>query len=105
MRLCLVSARADLMDNISLAVSELHSELGAHRAPDISHPASGSLNLFLKSGTTGNCCQGRRLGTTIGRFGRSRRGLCSQAVIQRDKAERWKGKAEGNRSNGVLTNE
>lgn len=69
MPLCLISARADLMHNISLALSVLHAELEARRAPKNSHPASGSLNLCLKSGETGNCCQGRLVGTMRGRFG------------------------------------
>lgn len=50
MLLCLISAHTDLMYNISLVLSALHSELEAHRTPENSHPASGSLNLFLKSG-------------------------------------------------------
>lgn len=54
---------------------------------------------------TGNCCQRRLWGSTYRRFGRGGRELCSQAVIQSDKAQRWNGRAEGNRSNGVLTNE
>lgn len=69
MPLCLISARADLMHNISLALSVLHAELEARRAPKNSHPDSGSLNLCLKSGETGNCCQGRLAGTMRGRFG------------------------------------
>lgn len=50
MLLCLISAHADLMNTISLALSVLHAELEAHRAPENSHPASALLNLFLKSG-------------------------------------------------------
>lgn len=70
-----------------------------------SHLALSSLNLLWKSAKTCNCCQSRLWGTTLGRFGWGRLGFCSQAVIHSDKAQRWKGKAEGNRSNAVLTNE
>ncbi len=67
--------------------------------------ALSSLNVLWKSEETWNCCQARLRETKLERFGRGGQGLCSQAVIQSDRAQRWKGKDEGNRSNGVLTNE
>lgn len=75
-----------------------------HRAWELPSALS-SLNLLWRFEETWNCRQARLWETTLERFGWGRLGLCSQAVIQSDRAQRWKGKGEGNRSNRGLTNE
>lgn len=75
-----------------------------HRAWELPSALS-SLNLLWSFEKTWNCCQARLRETKLERFGWGRLRLCSQAVIQSDRAQRWKGKDEGNRSNRGLTNE
>lgn len=105
--LCLVAAHSDpvCFPHSVRVILWTACSMDSHMGYENSHLALSSPDLLWKPAKTGNCCQTRLWGSTYRRFGPGGRELCSQAVIQSDKAQRWNGRAEGNRSNGVLTNE
>lgn len=92
MLLCLISAHTDLMHDISLALSVPHSELEAHGAPENSHPASGSLSLFLKSGRLATVVRGGCWGLRWGDLAEADGGFAARQPSNVTRQEDGKGK-------------